>query len=143
MIVIVHTDDTTCSTVLSAVLQKNFLHKQVLLEAGNLSSSKIYFKKIYVYLFICNSFSLLFTYFVHMVFSLRRTFRCPVHYRYIQFTTPSVIVNFVPLCMYGKNQNVSLLQTTQAEQYMCKDLFHVAIPEFYVNNSMKTVGLHI
>ena len=50
-------------------------------------------------------------------------------------------MNFVPLCMYGKNLNVSLLQTALAEQYTCKDLFHMAIPEFYTNNSMKTAGL--
>ena len=79
MTVMVHTDDTTRSTVLSVVLQKNFLHKQVLLEAGNLSSSKIifFFKYIYIYLYIYYSFSLLFYLFCTHGFQFEKNFLLP------------------------------------------------------------------
>jgi hypothetical protein len=111
MTVIVHTDDTMCSTVLQ---KESIRHKCILLEAGNLIYIFTYLRKYlptyppthlptYLLMYLINylfvtPFALLSTYFVHMVFSFRKTFCCPGHYRNIQFTTASVIVNFVPLC---------------------------------------------
>jgi len=65
MTVMVHTDDTMCSTVLSVVLHKNFLHSWFCLKLGTCLLVKIYLN-IYIYIYI---FITLFHYFLLILYT--------------------------------------------------------------------------